>query len=60
MNHKVVVRALLEWFAIEVAVDVVLDLVSAGGVGGIRFCWRYVCDCVADCVESCYRFSVCC
>jgi len=32
VDHEVVPAAVLEWFAIEVAVDVVLDLGSADGV----------------------------
>ena len=35
VNHKVVCAALLEWFASEVAVDVVLDLVSASRVDDV-------------------------
>ncbi len=35
MDHEVVRAALLEWFASEVAVDVVLDLVSASRVDDV-------------------------
>ena len=40
MDHEVVRTALLEWFAVVVAVDVVLDLVAAGWIDGVRFNWR--------------------
>jgi hypothetical protein len=32
MDHEKVVAAVLEWFTVEVAVDVVLNLGPAGGV----------------------------
>ena len=40
MDHEVVRTALLEWFAVVVAVDIVLDLVSASRIDGVRFGWR--------------------
>lgn len=53
MNHEVVVGAWPEWFAVEVAVDVVLDLAMADGielvVAGGDACRL---ECVADGVES--------
>ena len=53
MNHEVVVRALLEWFAVEVAVDVVLQLRTTSLIHGVGACWWYRGDDVADSVESC-------
>ena len=53
VNHEVVVRALLEWFTVEVAVDVVLQLRTASLIDRVRLGWRYCGDDVADRVQSC-------
>lgn len=56
MHHEVVVAALLEWFAVEVAIDVVLNFSTASRIDRIRFCrWNLV-DCVANRVQSWSRW----
>jgi len=56
MHHEVVVRALLERFTVEVAVDVVLNLPTASRIDGVRFCRRHLVNCVADSVQPWSRW----
>ena len=51
MHHEVVVAALLEWFTVEVPVDVVLNLPTASRIDRVRFCRRDLVDCVANRVQ---------
>jgi hypothetical protein len=60
VNHEQVVAALLEWFAVKVAVDVVLHLVAARlilDIGTNRWCFV---DGVADSEKTGQSVSVCC
>jgi hypothetical protein len=50
VDHEEVVAAVLEWFTVEVAVDVVFDFTAARQVNVIRPDGWYLVDCVADSV----------
>jgi hypothetical protein len=51
MNHEEIPSALLEWFPVEVSVDVVLDLRPTGGVHVIRSGRRNVVDVIPDSLQ---------
>ena len=56
MHHEVVVATLLEWFTVEVSVDVVINFLTASRVDRVRFGWWDLIDCIANCDESCRQW----
>jgi hypothetical protein len=52
VDHEAIVGALLEWFAVVGAIDVVFGFCSASGVGVVRFDRWYLVDDVAGGFES--------
>ena len=57
MNHEVVVATLLEWFAVEVAVDVVFQLRTTLRIRDIGLGWQTRYE-IADRVQSCDWISL--
>jgi hypothetical protein len=58
VDHEEIVAAVLERLAVVVAVDVVLNLASTGGIDRVGTCRRYCVDVVADCLKTLYGVSV--
>ena len=58
VNHEQVVGAILVWFAVITAIDVVLNLLTAERILAVRLDWWYYVDGVVVGVESWLGFSV--
>jgi hypothetical protein len=58
VDHEHIPTTVLEWFTVEVAVDVVFNFTAARQVNVIGPDGRYLVNRVADCVQPWFGFSV--